>query len=65
MRDEMFSRDWNDNHEAFSADLDRGLRALAARLSRFLTWDGTASHLAALILSAAITAVTIGGTASA
>lgn len=64
MRDEMFSRDWVDNHEGFSADLDRGVRALGARLSRFLAWDGTMSHLAALTLSAAITALTFNGTAA-
>jgi hypothetical protein len=64
MRDEMFSRDWVDNHEAFSADLDRGVRALGVRLRRFLAWDGTISHLAVLILSAAITTLTFNGTAA-
>jgi hypothetical protein len=64
MRDEMFSRDWVDNHEAFSADLDRGVRALGARLNRFFAWDGTVAHLAALILSAAITTLTFNGTAA-
>jgi len=64
MRDEMFSRDWVDNHEAFSADLDRGLDALGARLGRLLAWDGTVAHLAALTLSAAITALTFNGTAA-
>lgn len=64
MRDEMFSRDWVDNHEAFSADLDRGLRALAVRLNSFFAWDGTVSNLAALILSAAITACTFNATAA-
>ena len=64
MRDEMFSRDWVANHEAFSADLDRGIRALGARLHGLLSWDGTFSHLAALILSAAITTLTFNGTAA-
>lgn len=64
MRDEMFSRDWVDNHEAFSADLDRGLKAIGARLHSFLSWDGTAGHLAALVLSAAITTLTFNGTAA-
>ena len=64
MRDEMFSRDWIDNHEAFSADLGRGLDALGARLGRFFAWDGTMSHLAALLLSAAITTLTFNGTAA-
>ena len=64
MRDEMFSRDWVDNHEAFSRDLDRGLAALRVRLARFLAWDGSVAHLAALLLSAAITTLTFNGTAA-
>jgi hypothetical protein len=64
MRDEMFSRDWVANHEAFSADLDRALLGLRGRLGRLLEWDGTLAHLAALVLSAAITTLTVGGTAA-
>lgn len=64
MRDEMFSRDWVDNHQSFSADLGRGLDALGLRLSRIFAWDGTISHLAALALSAAITTLTFNGTAA-
>ena len=64
MRDEMFSRDWVDNHDAFSRDLDRALAALRVRLGRFISWDGTVAHLAALILAAAITTLTFNGTAA-
>lgn len=64
MRDEMFSRDWVDNHQAFSADLDRAFLSLGSRLGRLLEWDGTVAHLAALLLSAAITTLTVGGTAA-
>jgi hypothetical protein len=64
MRDEMFSRDWVDHHEAFSADLDRAFLSLRGRLGRLLEWDGTVAHLAALALSAAITTLTVGGTAA-
>jgi hypothetical protein len=64
MRDEMFSRDWVDNHDAFSRDLDRALTALRVRLGQFLTWDGSIAHLGALFLSAAITAITFNGTAA-
>lgn len=64
MRDEMFSRDWVDNHEAFSRDLDRAVSALRVRIGRFIAWDGSVAHLAALILSATITALTFNGTAA-
>ncbi len=64
MRDEMFSRDWVDNHEAFSADLDRAFSGLRTRLGHLLAWDGSVAHLAALILAAAITALTFNGTAA-
>ena len=64
MHDQMFSRDWVENHETFTAEFRRGLQALSARVSRFLTWDGTMSHLAALVLSAAITTLTFNGTAA-
>lgn len=64
MRDEMFSRDWVDNHETFSRDLDRALAALRGQIGRFISWDGSIAHLAALFLSAAITAFTFNGTAA-
>ena len=64
MRDEMFSRDWVDNHDAFSRDLDRAFAALRVRIGRFVSWDGSIAHLAALILSAAITTLTFNGTAA-
>ena len=64
MRDEMFSRDWVDNHEAFSRDLDRAFATLRVRLGRFIAWDGSLGHLAALLLATAITTLTFNGTAA-
>ncbi|MGE0178336.1 MAG: hypothetical protein AB7O91_00775 [Sphingomonas sp.] len=62
MRDEMFCRDWVENHDAFSRDLDRAFAALRVRLGHVLAWDGSVAHLAALVLSAAITALTFNAT---
>ena len=64
MRDEMFSRDWVENHETFTREVGRGLGALRVRLGRFLAWDGSVGHLAALLLAAAITTLTFNGTAA-
>jgi len=63
MRDEMFSRDWVDNHDAFSRDLERGFASLRLALGRLFTWDGSTAHLLALIASVAITTLTFNNTA--
>jgi len=63
MRDEMFSRDWVDNHETFSRDLERGFARLRLSLSRFFAWDGSTAHLLALVASVAITSLTFNNTA--
>ena len=34
MQDEHFMQSWNEGHSRFSADLDRGLRRVVARLPR-------------------------------
>ncbi|MBL8652291.1 MAG: hypothetical protein JNL35_18035 [Sphingopyxis sp.] len=34
MQDERWMRAWSENHERFSADVDRGLAALAGAIAR-------------------------------
>lgn len=63
MRDEMFSRDWVDNHDTFSRDLERGLARIRLSLGRFFAWDGSTAHLLALVASVAITSLTFNNTA--
>jgi hypothetical protein len=65
MRDELDARIWVDNHEAFSAGIDRGLAALRSGLHRFAAWDGTTHQLLALVLAFAITGLTFNATTSA
>ena len=65
MIDELGNRLWVEHHKAFSADVGRALGALHTRLARFIAWDGSVAHLAALALSAAITALTFTGTTAA
>ena len=64
MRDEMFSRDWVDNHDTFSRDLERGLDKIRLSLGRFFAWDGSTAHLLALLASVAITSLTFNNTAA-
>lgn len=65
MVDEMGSRLWVEHHDAFARDISRLAAGIRTRLDRFLAWDGTVAHLAALTLSAAITALTFNGTTAA
>jgi hypothetical protein len=62
MRDELDARFWVDNHEAFSASIDKALAAIRAGLVRFASWDGSTHQLLALVLSFAITALTFNTT---
>jgi hypothetical protein len=64
MIDEMGSRLWVEHHNAFARDMQRLAAGLRAGIGRFFTWDGSLAHLAALALSAAITALTFNGTAA-
>ena len=48
----------------FSRDLDRAFSGLRTGLARFVAWDGSLADLGALLLSAAITALTFHGTAA-
>jgi hypothetical protein len=62
---ELDHRIWNEHHQTFSAEIDRAFGSLRTRLARFIAWDGSLTHLAALALSAAITALTFNGTTAA
>jgi hypothetical protein len=64
MIDEMGSRLWVEHHNAFSRDMGRLFSGVQTRLGRFLPWDGSVAHLAALALSAAVTTLTFHGTAA-
>ncbi len=61
---ELDHRLWDEHHENFSRDLDRAFAILRTRLTRFVAWDGSVAHLAALLLAAAITTLTFNGTAA-
>lgn len=65
MIDEMGSRLWVEHHDAFARDMASLYSGLKTRLGRFLAWDGSIAHLSALLLSAAITALTFNGTTAA
>ena len=65
MTDEMGSRLWVEHHDAFARDMGRLVTGVRTGIARFIAWDGTAAHLAALLLSAAITALTFNGTTAA
>ena len=62
MRDEIDARFWVDNHEAFSASIDKAIAAVRSGFVRFASWDGTSHQLLALVLSFAITALTFNST---
>ena len=62
MRDELDARFWVDNHEAFSATVDKAMTAIRSGFARFASWDGTSHQLLALVLSFAITALTFNST---
>lgn len=64
MIDEMGSRLWVEHHDAFSRDIERLFTRMRTGIARFISWDGSVAHLAALLLSAAITALTFNGTAA-
>jgi hypothetical protein len=64
MIDEMGSRLWVEHHDAFARDMGRLYSGVKTRFGRFFAWDGSVAHLAALVLSAAITALTFNGTAA-
>ena len=64
MIDEMGSRLWVEHHTAFARDMQRLTAGVRTGIGRFFTWDGSFAHLAALALSAAITALTFNGTAA-
>lgn len=63
MADELGSRLWVEHHDAFARDMRRLAAGLRTGLGRFVAWDGSAGHLAALLLSAAITGLTFNATA--
>lgn len=65
MGDQLEIRLWADHHQAFSADVDRALKAVRAALHRAAAWDGTSHQLLALVLAFAITALTFNTTTSA
>ena len=62
MRDEIDARFWVDNHEAFSASIDKAIVTIRSGIVRFASWDGTSHQLLALVLSFAITALTFNST---
>lgn len=62
MRDEMDGRLWVAHHDELSLSIDRGLARLRGRLAgfrrgleRLAAWDGTTSHVAAMIAAFLIT----------
>ena len=63
MRDEIDARIWNDNHEALSATIDRGLAAIGRVAQRFSQWDGTTHQLFALVAAFLITGLSFNTTA--
>ena len=65
MRDQLDAQIWVDNHEAFSAGIDRALTEIRSALHRFAAWDGTTHQLFALGLSFIITAFTFNATTGA
>jgi len=62
MRDQLDAQIWVENHEAFSAGIDRALTAVRSGLHRFGEWDGTTHQLLALLAAFAITALTFNAT---
>lgn len=65
MRDQLDAQIWVENHEAFSASVDRALGAVRSGLHRFAAWDGTTHQLLALLLAFGITALTFNTTTGA
>jgi len=63
MRDEFYSQTWADQHGDFSREVSRGLLALRQAAGRLLSWDGSTTHLIALIASLAITGLSFNTTA--
>jgi hypothetical protein len=62
MKDEMFGRMWVAHHDELSLSIDRGLSRLRGRLAgvrkgleKLAAWDGTTSHLAAMVAAFLIT----------
>ena len=64
MRDEMDSRIWVDNHEAFSRDLERAFASVRLGLGRLWNWDGSTHQLLALIAAFLITGLSFNSTAT-
>ena len=65
MRDQLDAQIWVDNHEAFSAGIDRALSEVHSALHRFAAWDGTTHQLLALLVAFGITALTFNTTTTA
>ena len=65
MRDQLDAQIWVENHEAFSAGIDRAVNAVRAGLHRFAAWDGTTHQLLALLVAFGITALTFNTTTGA
>ena len=59
MRDEMDASAWVENHEIFSASVEKSLGALAARIRGGLpSLDGTPAHLLSVAGAMALTLLT-------
>lgn len=62
MRDEIDGRLWADHHDQLSELIDAGVARLRAAVARLPSWDGSTQHLAALVASFAITALSLNAT---
>lgn len=62
MRDEMDARLWEAHHEAFADGIDELLARLRGGFARVMSWDGSLSHMAALLLSLVLTTVSFKAT---
>lgn len=62
MRDEMDARLWEAHHGAFADGIDELLARLRGGFARVMSWDGSLSHLMALLLSVALTTVSFRAT---
>jgi hypothetical protein len=62
MRDEMDARLWEAHHEAFADGIDELIARLRGGFARIMSWDGSMSHLTALLLSLVLTTVSLRAT---
>lgn len=62
MRDEMDARLWEAHHEVFADGIDELVERLRGGFARVTSWDGSLSHLMALLLSIVLTTVSFKAT---